>query len=59
MIFRSHLVSMILYAAFTATVLALLRREEKKSRLKYGLIMFVVMVGGAVLFGLLMYLFTL
>jgi len=59
MIFRSHLVSMILYAAFVAVVLAFLRRDHPKSRLKYGLVMFAVMVGGAVLFGWLMYLFTL
>ena len=59
MILRSHFVSMILYAAFVAVVLAFLRRDEKKSRLKYGLVMFAVMVGGAILFGWLMYLFTL
>ena len=39
MIFRSHLVSMILYAFFVAVVLALLRRTAK-TRLKYGLFMF-------------------
>jgi len=59
MIFRSHLVSMVLYAAFVAVVLAFLRRDGKKSRFKYGLVMFAVMVGGAILFGWLMYLFTL
>jgi len=59
MIFRSHLLSMILYAAFVAIVLAFLRRDERKSRLKYGLVMFAVMIGGAILFGWLMYLFTL
>ena len=59
MIVRSHLLSMILYAALVAVVLAFLRRDEAKSRLKYGLIMFGGMAGGAVLFGWLMYLFTL
>jgi prepilin signal peptidase PulO-like enzyme (type II secretory pathway) len=59
MIFKSHLLSMILYAALTAVVLALLRRTERKSRIKYGLFLFLAMVGGALLFGWLMYLFTL
>lgn len=59
MIFRSHLLSMVLYAALVSVVLALLRRTEMKARLKYGLFLFLIMVVGAILFGWLMYLFTL
>jgi len=59
MIFRSHVFAMVLYAAFVSIVLSFLRRDEPKSRLKYGLVMFAIMVGGAVIFGWLMYLFTL
>ena len=59
MILRSHLLSMILYAFFVAVVLSLLRRDDKKSRTRYGLFLFLIMVGGAILFGWLMYLFTL
>lgn len=59
MIFRSHLFSMIVYAGFVAVVLALLRRSGKKARIRYGLTLFLIMVVGAVLFGWLMYLFTL
>jgi hypothetical protein len=59
MIFKSHLLSMILYAALVSVVLTLLRRSEKKPRLKYGLFLFLIMVLGAFLFGWLMYLFTL
>jgi hypothetical protein len=59
MIFKSHLFSMILYAFFVTVVLALLRRDNKRSRLKYGLFLFLIMIGGALLFGWLMYLFTL
>jgi heme A synthase len=59
MIFKSHLFSMILYAVLVAVVLALLRRDEKRAQLKYGIYLVVVMVGGAILFGWLMYLFTL
>lgn len=59
MIFTNHLFSMILYAFFVAVVLALLRRDEKISRIRYGFLLFLIMVGGAILFGWLMYLFTL
>jgi hypothetical protein len=58
MILRSHFVSMILYAAFVAVVLSFLRREGKKGRLRYGLLMFILMAAGAVAFGWLMYLFA-
>ena len=57
MILRSHLLSMIIYAAFTALVLALIRRDNRKSRLKYGLFLFAVMIVGALLFGWFMFLF--
>ena len=59
MILESHFLSMILYALFVAIVLALIRRDSGKARLKYGLFLFGVMVGGALLFGWFMYLFTL
>lgn len=59
MIFKSHLFSMIVYAFFVTVVLALLRRDDKRARIKYGLVLFLIMIGGALLFGWLMYLFTL
>jgi hypothetical protein len=58
MILRSHFVSMILYAAFVAVVLSHLRRNERKARIRYGLLMFLLMAGGAVAFGWLMFLFA-
>lgn len=57
MIFRSHLLSMIVYAFFVCVVLAFIRRSSKKARLKYGLSLFVIMVFGALVFGWFMYLF--
>jgi F0F1-type ATP synthase membrane subunit c/vacuolar-type H+-ATPase subunit K len=57
MIFESHLLSMVVYAAFVALVLALIRRSDLKSRLRYGLLLFAVMTAGALLFGWLMFLF--
>jgi len=59
MIFESHLFSMVLYAVFVAVVLALLRREGKKARIRYGIFLFLIMIGGAFVFGWIMYLFTL
>ncbi len=57
MIFQSHLLSMIVYSFFVCVVLALIRRNDKKARLKYGLSLFLIMVGGALIFGWFMYLF--
>jgi hypothetical protein len=59
MILESHLVSMIIYAFFVAVVLSFLRRDEKRARIKYGVFLFLLMAAGAILFGWLMYLFTL
>ncbi len=50
---------MIVYAIFVCIVLALLRREDKKSQIKYALFLFLIMVAGGLLFGWFMYLFTL
>jgi len=57
MIFRSHLFSMIVYSFFVSLVMALLRRTEKKDRIRYGVLLFLVMVGGALAFGWFMFLF--
>jgi hypothetical protein len=57
MILESHLLSMIIYAFFVSIVMALIRRAEKKERIRYGLTLFLVMVAGAVAFGWFMYLF--
>ncbi|HUU37765.1 MAG TPA: hypothetical protein VMW46_06120 [Candidatus Desulfaltia sp.] len=58
MILQSHLLSMIVYALFVSVVLALLRRDDRKSRIKYGLSLFLIMVAGALAFGWFMYLFA-
>ncbi|MDH4257214.1 MAG: hypothetical protein OEZ45_05820 [Candidatus Aminicenantes bacterium] len=59
MIWKSHLLSMIVYAVFVCIVLALLRKEDRKSQVRYGLFLFAIMVVGGLLFGWFMYLFTL
>jgi hypothetical protein len=58
MIFRSHLVSMVIYAALVSVVLALIRRDDTKGRVRYGLSLFLIMVVGAIAFGWFMYLFA-
>jgi len=58
MIFRSHLVSMIIYAALVSVVLAVIRKEDAKNRFRYGLTLFLIMVVGAIVFGWFMYLFA-
>jgi len=48
---------MIIYAALVSTVLALIRRDNKKDQIKYFLSLFLIMTAGALLFGWFMYLF--
>lgn len=57
MIFESHLLSMFLYAALVSTVLALIRRNNKKEQIRYAVSLFLIMTAGAILFGWFMYLF--
>jgi predicted PurR-regulated permease PerM len=57
MILKSHLLSMIIYAIFVCVVLALIRRRERKARIRYFVSLFLIMVVGALLFGWFMYLF--
>jgi hypothetical protein len=49
---------MIVYAFFVAVILSLIRRDSPKSRLRYGLSLFLFMVVGALAFGWLMFLFA-
>lgn len=58
MILESHLFTMIIYALLVSLVLALIRRPDLKSRLKYGLTLFLIMTLAALAFGWFMYLFV-
>ncbi len=58
MIFESHLLSMIVYAFFVALVMALIRRTKRKEQIRYGVVLFLVMVAGAIAFGWFMFLFV-
>ncbi len=57
MIFHSHLFTMVLYAALVSVVLALIRRKNKKDRIRYAVFLFLIMTVGAILFGWFMFLF--
>jgi uncharacterized membrane protein len=57
MILKSHILSMVLYAFFVCVVLALIRRDERKTQIKYALSLFAIMVIGATIFGWFMFLF--
>jgi len=48
---------MVLYAFFVCVVLALIRREQRKDQIKYGVSLFLFMILGALIFGWFMYLF--
>lgn len=48
---------MILYAFFVCIVLSLIRRDERRARIKYFLSLFFIMVAGALIFGWFMFLF--
>ncbi|MGD2245909.1 MAG: hypothetical protein PVI11_05110 [Candidatus Aminicenantes bacterium] len=56
--FKSLFFSMLVYSAFVSSVLALIRRSERKAQIKYALSLFLIMVAGALLFGWFMYLFV-
>ena len=57
MIFKSHLLSMVVYAALVSIVLSLIRRQEKGAQIRYAITVFFIMVIGAILLGWFMYLF--
>jgi hypothetical protein len=56
--FTSIFVSMVLYSAFVSSVMALIRRHDKKAQIRYGLSLFLIMVVGSIVFGWFMYLFV-
>ncbi|MCI4444729.1 MAG: hypothetical protein JHC32_01740 [Candidatus Aminicenantes bacterium] len=58
MILQSHLLSMSTYAFLVSVVLSLIRRPDFKSRLKYGITLFLIMILGSLAFGWFMYLFA-
>ncbi len=55
-LFKSHGYTMIICAAIVSTIIAFIRYDEKKDIRKYGLRLFIYMVGGVIVVSWLMYL---
>jgi len=56
MIFKSHFITMFIYAIIVSAILAMVRFEKKEEIVKAGLKMFIMMVGGVIVFSWIMYL---
>jgi uncharacterized membrane protein len=51
----SHLVALVLFSSLTSTVFATLLRDDVRSRVRFGLVLFVSFIVSAVAVGWLMY----
>ncbi len=58
MILESHLFTMVLYAFLVSLTLSLIRRDNLKARLRYGLTLFLIMTVASLAFGWFMFLFA-
>ena len=52
---KSHLLNLVLFAALTSSVFAVLMRDDLKGRVKFGAMTFAAFVGSALAVGWLMY----
>jgi len=52
---HSHLLTLTLFAAVVSSVFALVLRNDLRSRLRFGILVFAAFVGSALLAGWLMY----
>ncbi len=52
---RSHLLHLVLYSTLVATFFAVLTRDSRRERLRFGLWLWGGMVGGAIVLAYLMY----
>ncbi len=51
----SHLVALVLFSIFTSTVFATLLRDDVRSRLRFGMILFASFLASALVIGWVMY----
>jgi hypothetical protein len=56
MIFRSHLISMLVFAIIVSILLAFIKYEKKSDILKYSVKLFIYMTGGVIIFSWIMFL---
>ena len=52
---QSHFLHMLLYSTLVATFFAVLFRQERRERLRLGLLLWLAMVGGALALAFVMY----
>jgi len=52
--FRSHLISLLLFSGIVSVLMALIKYDEKRAIVRYGLKYFIYMVGGVILFSWVM-----
>ena len=55
MIFKSHLVSMLIFALIVSIMLAFIKHDDGRSIFRYARKIFLYLAGGVVLFSWLMY----
>lgn len=55
-IFRSHFISMLVYALIVSVILAFIKHDDQKTILRYWVRLFLYMVFGVVAFSWFMYL---
>ncbi|NIM13742.1 MAG: hypothetical protein GTO45_16835 [Candidatus Aminicenantes bacterium] len=55
MIFKSHLLTMMIFAVIVSTVLAFIKHDEKKDIFRYGLKIFIYMICGVIIVSWIMY----
>jgi hypothetical protein len=55
MIFKSHIISMLVFAVIVSILLAFIKYNDGRSIFRYALKLFLYMAGGVILFSWLMY----
>ena len=56
MIFKSHILSMLVFALIVSTLLAFIKHDDGRRIFRYALKLFLYMAGGVILFSWFMYL---
>jgi hypothetical protein len=52
---RSHFLHMLLYSSLVSAFLAVLFRDQREERIRFGLLLWGAMVGGAIILAWVMY----
>jgi hypothetical protein len=55
MIFKSHLIAMVIFSVIVSTLLAFIKHDEKKDILKYGVKIFIYMTCGVIVVSWIMF----